>query len=79
MILAIAMRVPSVRIVAPIPGKNSVGVEVPERRPGKSVRLRQVMEQSDKADQEDEDSVVPRSRCRRGRRWSRILLPCPTC
>ncbi|MFM8709042.1 MAG: DNA translocase FtsK, partial [Planctomycetia bacterium] len=27
--LAIALRVPSVRIVAPIPGKNSVGIEVP--------------------------------------------------
>ncbi|MDP1798378.1 MAG: DNA translocase FtsK 4TM domain-containing protein, partial [Planctomycetaceae bacterium] len=27
--LAIALRVPSVRVVAPIPGKNSVGVEVP--------------------------------------------------
>src|SRR6185503_12794309 len=27
--LAIALRVPSVRIVAPIPGKNTVGIEVP--------------------------------------------------
>ncbi len=32
--LAIALRVPSVRIVAPIPGKNTVGIEVPnEERP----------------------------------------------
>ena len=44
--LAIAMRVPSVRIVAPIPGKNSVGVEVPNET-RQIVRLRQVMEQSD--------------------------------
>ncbi|MEL7496263.1 MAG: DNA translocase FtsK [Planctomycetota bacterium] len=44
--LAIAMRVPSVRIVAPIPGKNSVGVEVPNES-RQVVRLRQVMEQSD--------------------------------
>ena len=45
--LAIAMRVPSVRIVAPIPGKNSVGVEVPNET-RQVVCLRQVMEQSDK-------------------------------
>ncbi len=43
--LAIALRVPSVRIVAPIPGKNSVGIEVPntERH---LVRLREVIEES---------------------------------
>lgn len=45
--LAIAMRVPSVRIVAPIPGKNSVGVEVPNET-RQIVSLRQVMEQGDK-------------------------------
>lgn len=44
--LAIAMRVPSVRIVAPIPGKNSVGVEVPNET-RQVVRLRGVMEQCD--------------------------------
>ncbi|REK19522.1 MAG: DNA translocase FtsK [Planctomycetota bacterium] len=44
--LAIALRVPSVRIVAPIPGKNTVGIEVPntERH---LVRLREVMEEAD--------------------------------
>ncbi len=43
--LAIALRVPSVRIVAPIPGKNTVGIEIPndERQ---LVRLREVMEES---------------------------------
>jgi DNA segregation ATPase FtsK/SpoIIIE, S-DNA-T family len=30
--LAIALRVPSVRIVAPIPGKNTVGIEVPNEQ-----------------------------------------------
>lgn len=30
--LAIALRVPSVRVVAPIPGKNTVGVEVPNEK-----------------------------------------------
>ena len=44
--LAIALRVPSVRIVAPIPGKNTVGIEVPNER-RQIVRLREVMEQSD--------------------------------
>ena len=44
--LAIAMRVPSVRIVAPIPGKNSVGVEVPNET-RQVVSLRQVIEQSE--------------------------------
>jgi DNA segregation ATPase FtsK/SpoIIIE, S-DNA-T family len=45
--LAIAMRVPSVRIVAPIPGKNSVGVEVPNKT-RQFVTLRQLMDQSEK-------------------------------
>jgi S-DNA-T family DNA segregation ATPase FtsK/SpoIIIE len=44
--LAIALRVPSVRIVAPIPGKNTVGVEVPNEQ-RQVVRLREVMEQSE--------------------------------
>ncbi len=43
--LAIALRVPSVRIVAPIPGKNTVGVEVPNET-RKIVCLRDLMEQS---------------------------------
>ncbi|MEK6236677.1 MAG: DNA translocase FtsK 4TM domain-containing protein, partial [Planctomycetales bacterium] len=44
--LAIALRVENVRIVAPIPGKNTVGVEVPnaDRR---LVRMREVMEETD--------------------------------
>jgi S-DNA-T family DNA segregation ATPase FtsK/SpoIIIE len=43
--LAIALRVPSVRIVAPIPGKNSVGVEVPNTT-RQMVRLREVIEET---------------------------------
>jgi len=42
--LAIALRVPSVRIVAPIPGKNTVGVEVPNDQ-RQVVRLREVIEE----------------------------------
>lgn len=43
--LAIALRVPSVRIVAPIPGKNTVGIEVPNSE-RQLVRLREVIEES---------------------------------
>ncbi|QEH38361.1 DNA translocase FtsK [Aquisphaera giovannonii] len=40
--LAIALAVPSVRIVAPIPGKSTVGIEVPNERRG-MVRLSEVI------------------------------------
>ncbi len=43
--LAIALRVPSVRIVAPIPGKNTVGIEVPNAS-RQLVRLREVIEET---------------------------------
>lgn len=43
--VAIALRVPSVRIVAPIPGKNSVGIEVPNEQ-RQVVRMREVIEES---------------------------------
>ncbi len=43
--LAVALRVPSVRIVAPIPGKNTVGIEVPNTE-RQLVRLREVMEEA---------------------------------
>jgi S-DNA-T family DNA segregation ATPase FtsK/SpoIIIE len=42
--VAIALRVPSVRIVAPIPGKNTVGIEVPNET-RQLVRLREVIEE----------------------------------
>jgi S-DNA-T family DNA segregation ATPase FtsK/SpoIIIE len=41
--LAIALRVPAVRVVAPIPGKNTVGVEVPNDKTV-MVRLRELLE-----------------------------------
>jgi DNA segregation ATPase FtsK/SpoIIIE, S-DNA-T family len=43
--IAIALRVPSVRIVAPIPGKNTVGIEVPNAE-RQIVRLREVIEEA---------------------------------
>ncbi len=41
--IALALKAPSVRIVAPIPGKGAVGVEVPNPTP-EIVRLREVLE-----------------------------------
>ncbi len=41
--LALALRAPSVRIVAPIPGKGAVGVEVPNPEP-EIVHLREILE-----------------------------------
>ncbi|QDT48345.1 DNA translocase FtsK [Symmachiella dynata] len=43
--LAVALRVPAVRVVAPIPGKNTVGVEVPNDKQV-MVRLRELIESS---------------------------------
>jgi S-DNA-T family DNA segregation ATPase FtsK/SpoIIIE len=44
--LALAMRAPSIRIVAPIPGRGAVGVEVPNPTP-EMVVLREVLESVD--------------------------------
>ncbi len=41
--LALAMKARSVRIVAPIPGKGAVGVEIPNPKP-EMVRLREILE-----------------------------------
>ena len=41
--LALALKAPSVRIVAPIPGRGAVGVEVPNPEP-EIVRLREILE-----------------------------------
>jgi len=45
--LAIALRVPTVRVVAPIPGKNTVGIEVPNEK-RTMVRLRELIESAPK-------------------------------
>jgi S-DNA-T family DNA segregation ATPase FtsK/SpoIIIE len=44
--LALAMRAPSIRIVAPIPGRGAVGVEVPNPTP-EMVVLREVLESNE--------------------------------
>ena len=46
--LAIALRVPSIRVVAPIPGKNTVGVEVPNDKQV-MVRMRELLQTSREA------------------------------
>ncbi len=44
--LAIALKAPSVRVVAPLPNKSSIGIEVPNTR-RKTVMLRELLEASD--------------------------------
>lgn len=44
--LALAMRAPSIRVVAPIPGKGAVGVEVPNPSP-EMVAFREMLESTD--------------------------------
>src|SRR3990172_1325657 len=44
--LAIALKAPSVRVIAPLPGKSSIGLEVPNTK-RKTVMLRELLETSD--------------------------------
>ncbi len=44
--LALAMKAPSIRIVAPIPGKGAVGVEIPNPQP-QMVFLREILESTE--------------------------------
>jgi S-DNA-T family DNA segregation ATPase FtsK/SpoIIIE len=44
--LALAMRAPSIRVVAPIPGKGAVGIEVPNPTP-EMVAFREMLESAD--------------------------------
>lgn len=52
--LAVALRVPAVRVVSPIPGKNTVGVEVPNEKQV-TVRLKELAEAC--ADQADKMAI----------------------
>ena len=60
--LAIALKVPSVRIVAPIPGKNTVGIEVPNAE-RQLVRLREVMDETNGRVKKMRIPAVPRKGC----------------
>jgi S-DNA-T family DNA segregation ATPase FtsK/SpoIIIE len=53
--LAIALRVPAVRVVSPIPGKNTVGIEVPNST-RVTVRLRELLQACGK---ETESMAIP--------------------
>ncbi len=59
--IAIALRVPSVRIVAPIPGKNTVGIEVPNAE-RQIVHMREVIEKANGKAQKDDDPDLSRER-----------------
>ncbi len=72
--LAIALRVPSVRIVAPIPGKNTVGIEVPNET-RQVVRLREVIEEANGKSRRCENPALSRQ----GRhRQSSLVVDLPT-
>ena len=76
--LAIALRVPSVRIVAPIPGKNTVGIEVPNAE-RQLVRIRDVIEEANGKAAEDAHPALPGQGRVGQSRWSSTWPPCPTC
>ena len=54
-----ALKAETVRIVAPIPGKNTVGIEVPNEQKEK-VRLKELMQLAPDAHEQDDDPAVPR-------------------
>ena len=76
--LAIALRVPSVRIVAPIPGKNTVGIEVPNNE-RQLVRMREVIEEANGKAQEDAHPDLSRQRRVRQSAWWSTCRRCRTC
>jgi S-DNA-T family DNA segregation ATPase FtsK/SpoIIIE len=55
--LALALKADGVRIIAPVPGKGTVGIEVPNRQPA-SVRLREIIESKAWAESPAEIPVV---------------------
>ena len=53
--IALGLKATSVRILAPVPGKGCVGIEVPNRKPSE-VRIRDIIES---ADWTDSNAVIP--------------------
>ncbi len=56
--LAMALKAPSVRVVAPLPGKSTVGIEVPNRHRS-FVRLRELLEIIQDGKVNLQDSAIP--------------------
>ncbi|HHT9131066.1 MAG TPA: DNA translocase FtsK [Candidatus Tripitaka californicus] len=56
--IAIAMKAPSIRVVAPLKGRSTVGVEVPNARRG-NVRLRELLELTAQGKIDVSDDSVP--------------------
>ena len=76
--LAIALAVPSVRIVAPIPGKTTVGIEVPNDHRN-VVRLGEVMAGVAGRSQGMPHPACSSARTSRASRWSSTWPRCRTC
>ena len=76
--LAIALAVPSVRIVAPIPGKTTVGIEVPNDHRN-VVRLGDVIARASPGGPRSARSRCFWARTSRGSRWSSTWPRCRTC
>ena len=75
--LAIALAVPSVRIVAPIPGKTTVGIEVPNDHRN-IVRLGEVIAGVGRAIPRSAASRCSWARTSRACRWSSTWPTCRT-
>ena len=75
--LAIALAVPSVRIVAPIPGKTTVGIEVPNDHRN-MVRLGDVDRRGGGTIPRSAASRCSWARTSRATRWSSTWPRCPT-
>jgi len=77
--LAMAMRAPNVRIIAPLPGRDSIGVEVPNTE-REVVRLRPILESKEFAAR-SKDMAVPFviGRDAAGEVLVEDLTACPTC
>ena len=75
--LAIALAVPSVRIVAPIPGKTTVGIEVPNDHRA-VVRLGDVIDRRRRQNAEMPHSALPGQGRQGPTAWSSTWPRCPT-